>query len=58
MFKALPGFRDFYPEYSECERFGIFASWSLPEPVQEALREVRLYGLAMGDETMEIVVRP
>ena len=55
---ALDEFGDFYPEYAEHERIGFFASWSLPEPVREALQEAGLYGLAMGNETMNIVVRP
>lgn len=55
---SLNEFGDFYPEYNEFERIGLLASWSLPEPVREALREAGLYGVAMGDATMEIVVRP
>ncbi len=63
--EQIPGFlaslkelADFYPEYGECELIGIFASWSLPGPIQKALGQAGLYGLAMGDETMEIVSRP
>jgi len=55
---SLDEIGDFYPEYDEFERIGLFASWSLPAPVCKALRDAGLYGLAMGDETMEIVVRP
>jgi len=55
---SLEDLGDFYPEYSEWDRIGIFASWSFPDPVQEALRKAGLYGLAMGDETMTLVVRP
>ena len=55
---SLDEFGDFYPEYGEYERIGFFASWSLPDSVCEALGEAGLYGLAMGDETMEIVARP
>jgi hypothetical protein len=55
---SLEEFGDFYPEYAGYERIGFFASWSLPDSVCEALREAGLYGLAMGDETMEIVARP
>jgi len=55
---SLSEFGDFYPEYNELERIGLFASWSLPESICDGLRKAGLYGLAMGDETMEIVVRP
>jgi hypothetical protein len=57
-FASLEDFSDFYPEYEDRQLIGIFASWSLPEPVRDAIRRVGLYGLAMGDETMTIVVRP
>ena len=55
---SLEDFADFYPEYGDWERIGIFASWSLPAPVRKAVQKAGLYGLAMGDETMEIVARP
>jgi hypothetical protein len=55
---SLEDFTDFYPEYDDRQRLGIFASWSLPEPVQESIRHAGLHGLAMGDDTMEIIVRP
>jgi hypothetical protein len=58
-FKAsLDEFSDFYPEYAGYERIGLFASWSLPQPICEALHQQGFYGMAMGDATMEIVVRP
>ena len=55
---SLAEFADFYPEYGDLEHIGLFASWSLPNPVRKALAQAGLYGLAMGNETMEIVVRP
>ena len=55
---SLEDFADFYPEYADWERIGIFASWSLPAPARKAVQKAGLYGLAMGNETMEIVVRP
>ncbi|MFP4353176.1 MAG: hypothetical protein ACLFTU_10130 [Puniceicoccaceae bacterium] len=55
---SLEDFADFYPEYGDWERIGIFASWSLSAPIRKAVRKAGLYGLAMGDETMEIVIRP
>jgi hypothetical protein len=62
---AIDGFRDkldrfweFFPEYQGRELIGIFASWSLEDDIRKAIRSHGLYGLAMGEETMEIVVRP
>ncbi|MEX1118615.1 MAG: hypothetical protein WEB60_07460 [Terrimicrobiaceae bacterium] len=49
---------DFYPEYDNWQKIGIFASWSLPTPMLEVLAKSGLYGLSMGDETMQIVARP
>ncbi len=51
-------FFDFYPEYERHELIGVVASWSLPEDVCAAVSECGLYGMAMGDETMDIVARP
>jgi hypothetical protein len=62
---AIEGFRDkldrfweFFPEYQGRELIGIFASWSLEDDIRKAVRSHGLYGMAMGDDTMEIVVRP
>jgi len=55
---SLQDFADFYPEYADFERIYIFASWSLPNPIRKVAAEAGLYGIAMGDETMEIVARP
>lgn len=54
----LETFFDFYPEYEGQELIGIVASWSLPEEVRAAISACGLYGMAMGDETMDIVARP
>ncbi|MCC5838934.1 MAG: hypothetical protein JJT96_02330 [Opitutales bacterium] len=54
----LESFFDFYPEYEGHELIGIVASWSLPEEVRVAASGCGLYGMAMGDETMDIVARP
>jgi len=35
-----------------------FASWTLSPSIRKAVHAAGLYGLAMGDGTMEIVVRP
>ncbi len=55
---SLKDFADFYPEYADSEQIPIFASWSLPAPIRKAIAAAGLYGIAMGDETMEIVARP
>ncbi len=54
----LDRFWEFFPEYQGRELIGIFASWSLEDDIRKAIRSHGLYGMAMGDETMEIVVRP
>jgi hypothetical protein len=54
----LDRFLEFFPEYQGRELIGIFASWSLEDDIRKAIRLHGLYGLAMGEETMEIVVRP
>jgi len=54
----LKEFDDFFPEYEGWEKHGLFASWSLPEELLGFIADQRLYGLAMGEETMDIVVRP
>ncbi len=51
-------FFDFFPEYDGRRLVSIFASWSLTDAVRKAVSELGLYGIAMGDETMEIVARP
>lgn len=56
--RRLDEFFDFFPEYRGRELIGIYASWSLEEKLRPALSATGLYGMAMGEETMEIVVRP
>ncbi len=53
---SLRVFLDFFPEYEESQRIAVIASWSLPETPRPAVAEARFFGLAMGDETIEIVV--
>jgi hypothetical protein len=55
---SLRVFLDFFPEYAESRLFGVIASWSLPEALRPAVSKAGFFGLAMGDETMEIVARP
>ncbi|MGC9452430.1 MAG: hypothetical protein ACP5I4_13405 [Oceanipulchritudo sp.] len=54
----LAEFFDFYPEYEGREVIGVFASWSIPENLLPVITKAGLYGIAMGDETMDIVARP
>jgi len=56
--EKLAEFDDFFPEYEGWEKFGLFASWSLPQDLHGFIAGQGLYGLAMGEETMDIVVRP
>lgn len=54
----LAEFEDFFPEYEGWEKIGMFASWSLPEELRDTVASHGLYGLAMGEETMDMVARP
>jgi len=54
----LAEFFDFYPEYEGRELVGVFASWSIEPRLLPAVSAAGLYGIAMGDETMQIVARP
>lgn len=54
----LVEFFDFYPEYEGRELIGMFASWAIDEKLLPAISEAGLFGLAMGEDTMEIVARP
>ncbi len=54
----LNEFEDFFPEYAGWEKIGMFASWSLPKELRDFVAQQGLYGLAMGEETMDIVARP
>jgi len=52
------GFFDFFPEYEGRELIGVFASWAIDPKLHPAIRDAGLYGIAMGEDTMDIVVRP
>jgi hypothetical protein len=54
----LAGFFDFFPEYEGRELIGVFASWSIDEALLPAISAAGLYGIAMGDDTMDVVARP
>jgi len=54
----LNEFFDFFPEYEGRERIGLFASWSIDPELLPAISKSGLYGIAMGEDTMEIVARP
>ena len=56
--RKLREFHDFYPEYEGRTLIGVFASWSIPENLLRPISKAGLYGIAMGDETMEVVARP
>ena len=54
----MAGFFDFFPEYEGRELIGIVASWSIDPRLFPFISQCGLYGLAMGEDTMEIVARP
>lgn len=54
----LADFFDFYPEYEGRQLIGMFASWAINDKLLPLISDAGLYGLAMGDETMDIVARP
>jgi hypothetical protein len=54
----LGEFLDFFPEYEGRELIGLFASWSIDPKLLPVISEEGLFGIAMGEDTMEIVARP
>jgi ElaB/YqjD/DUF883 family membrane-anchored ribosome-binding protein len=56
--ERLEAFFDFVPEYEGRELIGVFASWSIDERLLPAISEAGLYGIAMGEDTMDVVARP
>jgi hypothetical protein len=54
----LQEFFDFFPEYEGRELVGVFASWSIDEALLPAISEAGLYGIAMGEDTMDVVACP
>jgi hypothetical protein len=56
--ERLEAFFDFFPEYEGRELIGVFASWSIDERLLPAISEAGLYGIAMGEDTMDVVARP
>jgi hypothetical protein len=54
----LAEFFDFFPEYEGRELIGVFASWAIDPRLLPAISEAGLYGIAMGEDTMDIVARP
>lgn len=54
----LEEFFDFFPEYEGRELIGVFASWSIDEQLLPAISAAGLYGIAMGDDTMDVEARP
>jgi hypothetical protein len=56
--ERLAEFFDFFPEYEGRELIGIVASWAIDADLRTGIGAMGLYGLAMGEDTMEIVARP
>jgi hypothetical protein len=56
--ERLADFRAFFPEFSTSEVIGVLASWSIDPNLCSTLSQRGFYGLAMNDDTMEIVARP
>jgi hypothetical protein len=54
----LEEFFDFFPEYEGRELIGVFASWSIDQSLLPAISAAGLYGIAMGEDTMDVVARP
>ena len=54
----LEEFFDFFPEYEGRELIGVFASWSIDKSLLPAISKAGLYGIAMGEDTMDVVARP
>jgi hypothetical protein len=60
--REVPGrlaeFFDFFPEYEGRELVGVFASWAIAPALLPAISEAGQYGIAMGEDTMDVVARP
>lgn len=54
----LAEFFDFFPEYEGRELIGVVASWSIDPGLFPVISQCGLWGLAMGEDTMEVVARP
>ena len=54
----LAEFFDFFPEYEGRELIGVFASWAIDPALLPAISEAGLFGIAMGEDTMDVVARP
>ncbi len=52
---ALPEFFEYFPDYGGRTLIPIFASLHLSAETIQYLTQRKVYGLAMGDETMELV---
>lgn len=46
---------DFFPEYQEKVVVPIYASFYLSEPIVQKLTEEKIYAMALGGETMELL---
>jgi hypothetical protein len=54
----LAEFFDFFPEYEGRELIGVFASWAIDPALLPEISAAGLYGIAMGEDTMDVVARP
>ena len=51
----LKEFGEYFPQAIGKQLIPIFASLSLPDSIVNLLTKKRIYGLAMGEDTMELV---
>lgn len=54
----LAEFFDFFPEYEGRELVGVVGSWAIDPSLRPVISRAGLFGIAMGEDTMEIVARP
>jgi hypothetical protein len=47
-------FFDFFPEYRGRVLIRVLGSWAIPDPVLDRLTALGIYGLRMGEDTMEL----
>jgi len=52
---VLKEFHEYFPEHASKRIIPIFASMHIPESIINLLTKKKIYGLAMGDDTMELV---
>jgi hypothetical protein len=52
--KKIVQFREFFPEYKSKKVIPVFGSWSIHPTVKDRLTALGIYGMEMGEDTMQL----